>query len=284
MLKVGIIGYGFVGKAIEYGFSTPNTEIYKVDPNLGTTVRSMYEHFTPDVVFVSVPTPMSDDGSIDSSIIKSVITELPSDALVVVKSTVTPDVLDQLHSAHNNLIFNPEFLTERRANADFIYAGFLLFGGELPLCEQVKAMYDQYSKCAECPVVYVDLKTAALIKYTLNCYKATKVLFFNQIFNIFTQTGSEGSWNDFVQALRNDPLMGPTHMQVPGPDGRFGYGGACFPKDTTAFAKYAQDLGVPFTALEEVIRANQEIRNQYELNDRELDQHVRFDKLSKPID
>lgn len=276
MLKLGIIGYGFVGKAIDYAFSTPSTEIYKVDPILGTTVASMYEHFTPDVVFVSVPTPMAESGSIDSSIIKSVVTELPSEVLVVIKSTVTPDVLEELHGIHPNLVFNPEFLTERRAEADFIYADFLLFGGDVAKCEYVKSLYDRHSKCAECPVVYVDLKTASLVKYTLNCYKASKVLFFNQIFDIFTHTGSTGSWNDFVQALRNDSLIGPTHMQVPGPDGKFGYGGACFPKDTTAFAKYAQDLGVPFTALEEVIRANQEIRNQYELNSREQDQNVQF--------
>jgi UDPglucose 6-dehydrogenase len=278
MLKLGIIGHGFVGKAIDYAFSTPSTEIYRVDPKLGSTIETMYEHFVPDIVFVSVPTPMSASGSIDPSIIKSVVTELPSDVLVVIKSTVTPDVLEELHTLHNNLVFNPEFLTERRAEADFIYADFLLFGGELAKCEYVKSLYDRHSKCAECPVVYVDLKTASLIKYTLNCYKASKVLFFNQIFDIFTQTGSTSSWNDFVQALRNDSLIGPTHMQVPGPDGRFGYGGACFPKDTAAFAKYAQDLGVPFTALEEIIQANQKIRSQYELTDREVDQNVRFDQ------
>jgi UDPglucose 6-dehydrogenase len=281
MFNVGIVGYGFVGKAVEYGFRNAKTNIYLVDPLLNTTIDLMNIKMKPDIVFVAVPTPMNDDGSINSSIIERVMETLAQQEtkpIVVIKSTITPAVIETLQRIYPRIVYNPEFLTERNANFDFINAEMLVLGGENKSdLEFVKYVYDNYSNCIDAPVYYTDLKGASMIKYTLNCFKATKVLFFNQLNTIFKKSGTSLEWNDFINIVKADKLIGDSHMSVPGPDGKYGYGGACFPKDTTALVKYARDLGAPFTTLEEVVKANQEIRSQYDdLDAREKEQNVSF--------
>jgi UDPglucose 6-dehydrogenase len=123
----------------------------------------------------------------------------------------------------------------------------------------------------------VDLVAASIIKYTINSFLAAKVLFFNQINDVLSASGSTVDWNSFIGAIQADSRIGASHMSVPGPDGRRGFGGACFPKDTVALVHYAEQLGVPFTVLKEVVKINQSIRNQYEdLDDREREQNVNF--------
>ena len=283
-LHIGIIGHGFVGKAVEFGFDTPEVDQYLVDPNYGTTVASMFNNFDPHIVFIAVPTPMSDDGTINSSIIEQVFLDLSkadSKPIAVIKSTITPEVIAKIKEVYPRVIYNPEFLTERNANHDFVNAPMLIIGGENESDMRfIKSAYDTYSKCVPCETFFVDLEAASMIKYTLNCFMATKVLFFNQINSIFKASGTETDWNDFVSIIKADPRVGDSHMSVPGPDGRYGYGGACFPKDTTALVKYSKNIGVPFTALEEVVKANQKIRSQYtDLDAREKEQNVSFNAL-----
>lgn len=282
-LKVAIVGHGFVGKAVDFGFNTSSVEKYIVDPLRGTTIDSMYAEFIPDIVFVAVPTPMGNDGSIDSSIIESVYKDLARYQLkhkpvTVVKSTITPHIVKKLEKIYPRIVFNPEFLTERNANQDFIEAPMLVLGGEdradLMFVEQV---YEKHSNCRPCPVYMVDLETAAMVKYTLNSFLATKVLFFNKIKDILDKSGAETSWDMFTKIIESDGRIGASHMQVPGPDGRRGYGGACFPKDTTALLKYSKDLGADFGLLQKVIQDNQDIRGQYtDLDSREKEQNVKF--------
>ena len=284
MFNVGIIGHGFVGKAVDYGFSMPNVEKYLVDPNYGTTVQSMFQSFNPNVVFIAVPTPMGDDGTINSKIIEGVFHDLNTHGngcMAVIKSTITPEVIQKLKAIYPRVVYNPEFLTERNANRDFVEAPMLILGGEnRDDLYELKDMYDRYSLCEKCPTYYVDLEAASMIKYTLNCFMAAKVLFFNQINSIYNKSGTGTDWNDFIEIIKADPRVGGTHMAVPGPDGRYGYGGACFPKDTAALVKYARNINEPFTALEEVVKANQKIRSQYtDLDAREKEQNVSFNVL-----
>ena len=283
-LNIGIVGGGFVGGATSYGFDTLNVEQFIVDPKWGTTIADMFATMTPDLVFVCVPTPMGPTGEIDSSIIESVFTELAkyeANPIAIIKSTITPAIVNKLEKIYNRTIYNPEFLTERNAKDDFINAQMLVLGGHNSAdLEYVKHCYDTYSKCKPCPTHYMDLVGASMVKYTLNCFLSTKVLFFNQLHSIFEKSGAKMDWNTFTDVVSTDTRIGKSHMQVPGPDGRKGYGGACFPKDTTAMKYYAESLGVPFTQLTETIRSNQEIRKQYtELDAREVEQNVKFDIL-----
>lgn len=280
-MHIGIVGHGFVGKATDYAFDTKNITKYIVDPMYKTTVTGMVKNHDPAFIFISVPTPMSLDGSIDASIITDVFRELGasgSKAIAIVKSTVTPDVISHLEKIYSKIVYNPEFLTERNAKFDFVNAEMLVIGASnSQYILDVEKLYRLHSKCKECPVVRVDLQSASMIKYTLNCFMATKVLFFNQLKDVFDKCGTGVHWDNFTDALKIDSRLGSSHMSVPGPDGRKGFGGACFTKDTAALIKYAADVGRPFTALEEVVHANQEIRSAYEeLDEREKAQNVSY--------
>ena len=130
-VKIGIIGHGFVGKATDWGFDR-NVEKFIVDPIYETNISDLVE-FKPSIIFVCVPTPMANDGSQDASIFLEVIKTISDqklDSIVVVKSTVLPDILIQARSIINNLVYNPEFLREKHAFEDFENSEMIIFGGE----------------------------------------------------------------------------------------------------------------------------------------------------------
>ena len=119
--KISIIGYGFVGKATDYGFSK-NVEKLLIDPLLGTSIEEI-EAFKPDLIFICLPTPMNDDGTQDSSLIIKTLSELDHYKLtcpIVIKSTVLPDILEKSKEILRNIVYNPEFLREKHAEDDFI--------------------------------------------------------------------------------------------------------------------------------------------------------------------
>ena len=95
---------------------------------------------------------------------------------------------------------------------------------------------------------------ASLVKYTINSFLATKVIFFNEIFNLFNQINSNESWDIFTSIISKDERIGDSHMMVPGHDGRFGFGGACFPKDTSALISYADSLDVDLSLIKDAIK------------------------------
>lgn len=282
-MTIGIVGHGFVGKAIDDGFKSTRLTKIIVDPRLGTTIRDDLIREVPEIVFVAVPTPMGENGSIDSSIIEDVIYQLSNIAykpIIVIKSTVTPPILDKLSHFSDMIVYNPEFLTERNATNDFINAELHVFGGAENLTSRVYEAYRNFSVCKNLEkenVVFTDLKTASMIKYTVNSFLALKVLFFNQVHAVYNAVNAQDSWENFIGALAKDTRIGSSHMAVPGPDGRYGYGGACFPKDTAAMLRMANMAGVDFSVLQTAVLANQEIRSSYtDLDAREKEQNVNF--------
>lgn len=287
-MTIGIVGHGFVGKAIDEGFKSTGLTKIIVDPRLYTSIQRDLIHAVPEIVFVAVPTPMGENGSIDSSIIEDVVYELstiPFKPIIVIKSTVTPPILDKLSKLSDRLVYNPEFLTERNAAADFVNAELHVFGGRTELVNRVYEAYKFFSLCKNLEkenVVFTDLKTASMIKYTVNSFLALKVLFFNQLHAVYTAVNAQDSWENFINALSRDTRIGPSHMAVPGPDGRYGFGGACFPKDTAAMLRMANLTGADFSVLEAAVLANQEIRSQYtNLDEREKEQNVNFNIFKK---
>lgn len=279
-LKLAIVGHGFVGKAVDFGFSV-NVDKTIIDPIYGTNVKDLSSDI-PDVIFICVPTPMKINGAIDCSIILNVIkdiTEMGLDSVIVIKSSVTPAILKQCADINpNNIVYNPEFLTERNANNDFINPNILIIGGDKKNTTFIHEIHLQHSKCAECPVFFTDLMTASLVKYTLNTYLATKVLFMNEIYKIHNSMDVSTSWNELTEILKAEGRIGSSHMEVPGPDGRFGFGGACFPKDLSALINFANDQGENLELLKSVKTINNKIRSNYEdLDKREKEQNVSFD-------
>lgn len=278
-LKLGIVGHGFVGKATDWGFNK-NIEKFIVDPLYATTVLDLNK-FDPEIVFICVPTPMNDDGSQDSSIITQVIKELVKycpNSIKVVKSTVLPSILLELRKYDEHLIYNPEFLREKKANEDFVNSKIIIFGGEKRLSIKVSEAYKNNSKCVTNDYIFTDIETAAFIKYSINTFLASKVIFFNELHSLFEKLNVNDDWESIINIISKDERIGDSHMQVPGHDGKKGFGGACFPKDSLAFLKFADSLGVKLDTIKSIIKTNNEIRSNYDsLDSREIDQNVTFD-------
>ncbi len=277
-MRVSIIGHGFVGKALENALNH-DLEVQIIDPIYQNKVSDVGD-FCPKFIFICVPTPMGDDGNQDLRVLEDVIeniNKLDINSEIIIKSTVLPNHISRINNVLPNVVYNPEFLTEKNAFEDFIKSDFIVLGGNDENLSLVSSFYSKYTKCESKNYILTDLISASLIKYAINCFLATKVIFFNELNTLFKESGTNESWQNFIHALSLDKRIGKSHMQVPGPDGRYGYGGACFPKDSKALYEYSLIKGVPFSILKKAIDINDNIRSSYESpNRRELDQNINF--------
>ena len=271
MPKILIIGHGFVGKAVDYGFSHPDVVKTIIDPIYNTSLDDITANQIRfyHAIFVCVPTPM---GSTD--ILDDVMSKLPDHQLIIVKSTVTPDVVKTWTS---HVVYNPEFLTEKSANEQFVDPPFHILGGEQSATETVEELYTKYSLCSHCPSYHMTGEEASFVKYSINTFLAMKVTFFNQLYDAVGDTGA--NFATIIKAIAADTRIGPSHTKVPGFDGKQGFGGACFPKDVSAFINYNKQL----TLLKEAAIINNSYRQQYELDEREKQQHVNYGQTKEEL-
>ncbi len=278
-LKLAIVGHGFVGKATDWGFNK-NVTKFIVDPLINTSVTDLAD-FKPEIVFICVPTPMGKDGSMDASIIEKVLKELIlhcPNAIKVIKSTIVPSLLSKLYKLDSKIVYNPEFLREKHANMDFENSDMIIFGGDRNVSSIVSNAYLNHSRCKTKEHIFTDLKTASLIKYSINTFLASKVIFFNELHSIYEKLDVKDSWETITSIISRDLRIGESHMNVPGHDGRKGFGGACFPKDSLALIKYAESIDVRLNTLISTVKINNKIRSGYEeLDARESEQNVSFD-------
>lgn len=260
--KIAIIGHGFVGKAVDYGFSCPNITKIIIDPLLKTDIHSLVSE-SLDAIFVCLPTPMAADGSIDATLVENTVSYLKQNVsgIIIVKSTITPDVATHLGSGSggDRVVYNPEFLTEKAANYDFVNPTMHIFGGDNVLTKRVEQLYATYSICNPCQSFHMTFAEASLVKYAINSYLASKVAWFNQFYDVINATG--GDFTNVINAVTADHRVGPSHTMVPGHDGVRGFGGSCFPKDIAAFLAFAPS----FTILNEVIVVNDVMRDSTDL-------------------
>jgi len=273
-MKMAIIGHGFVGKAVDYGFSSSKIEKFIIDPKYGTKIEDLADK-NIDITFVCVPTPMKDDGDIDSSIVEECVDYLKQNVsgFIVIKSTVTPVILDTFINriSATRIVYNPEFLMEKSANEDFVNPFMHIFGGSIEATRNVENIYNEYSLCKSCPVYHMSAVEASLVKYGINTFLATKVAWFNQFYDMVERFG--GNYGTVIRGITTDKRVGPSHTTVPGFDGKRGFGGACFPKDSAAFLKLSEHS---FSILDEAIRVNNDLRKEYEKDSREKDQNVNY--------
>lgn len=282
--RVAIVGHGFVGQAVEYAFTHPMVAFKLIDPKYNTSVDDLKE-FDPQCVFVCAPTPSNDNGTVDSTIVENAVlkTLYHTNALVVVKSTITPDVVQRLYNTMDRrqvdrFCYNPEFLTEKNAKADFVTAKFHVMGGSPQATQELIEIYDIFSGCESNDYHRMTAFEASFVKYTINSYLATKVTFFNQLYDLVNLYGC--SYNIITRAAGLDERVGMGHTRVPGFDGKRGFGGACLPKDTNAFLKFSahkvDDQEISFDLLEKVLDINTRYRVQYDLDEREKVNNITF--------
>ena len=191
-MKIAIIGFGFVGKALYSGL-IDNSDTCLIDPKLNTSIIDLKDA-NPEIIFICVPTPVSDDGlSQDTSILEKVLIEIDNLKLstsIVIKSTVLPDKLEELNALHE-IIYNPEFLREKTANYDFINSDLIIIGGKKREFKKTRPFYDlhTFSKCKE--YIYTDIVAASFVKYTINSFLASKYYFLMELqalYNLETNT------------------------------------------------------------------------------------------------
>ena len=278
VMKIGIIGFGFVGKALKNGLKN-DVSCIEIDPKLNTNIHDLID-YKPDIVFVCLPTPMNDDGTQNIDIVNNVIAEIntfDSNLLIVLKSTILPKYVKDISKISKNLVINPEFLREKFADKDFVNSNIIVFGGDEHNCNKLSSFYKNHTKCVCNEHIITDGITASLIKYTINSFLALKVIFFNEMKFIFDNLNSQSKWLDVINALSKDKRIGDSHMNVPGPDGRYGFGGPCFPKDVSALIEYSKEIGFELNLLTKANTINNNIRAQYnDLTEREKEQNIKY--------
>lgn len=268
MINIGVIGNGFVGSATVAGFSLhANVRVY--DENPKSSINSFEETINEsEFVFVCVPTPMSlETGKIDLSIIESVFDRVSKvnkrdDNIFIIKSTVIPGSVEKLVESYPglNIVFSPEFLTERNAKLDFINAARIIIGGRDDLVNRAELMFRD--RFPHTPIIKTDVTTAQFIKYMSNCFFATKVSFMNEMKQAADVTGVD--WRTAVNGFLLDGRIGNSHIDVPGHDGMMGFGGKCFPKDINAFINYFDEIGIDAKIMKAAWDKNIEVRSKHD--------------------
>ena len=268
MQKIGIIGQGFVGSAVREGMKN-HYEIlaFDKDPNKFSNVESIY-HIVEgsELAFLCVPTPMRKNGSCDLSIVRTALTEINDiskrleveDYIVIIKSTIPPGTTWQLNVEFPNLdiVFNPEFLTEANAVEDYKNQNRIIIGGERPGTTTVKRLFAK--AFPKVPIIKTSSTIAETIKYVTNTFLAMKVSYANEVYQLCQ--GLNIDYDKVIEYARYDDRLGNSHWSVPGPDGDYGFGGHCFPKDIAALQYVATVLGVDSTMLNAAIKKNQMVR------------------------
>ena len=270
MKKIGIIGRGFVGTAVEYGFSAQtgcDAEIRAYDKNPTKSINTLDETVNKsDFIFLSVPTPSNPDGSMHLGMLESALEDIQKvntrrDNIILIRSTIVPGTTAKLAKKYKklNFVFNPEFLTERSAKFDFINQSRFILGGRKRNTARVAELF-RWRFGDSVPCIETNWQTAEMIKYMNNCFFATKVSFMNEMKLISDKCGID--WDMAVEGFVRDGRVGHSHLAVPGPDGKMGFGGSCFPKDIQAMIQFASELGIHANTLTGVWNTNLEVRSE----------------------
>ena len=241
-MKIGIIGQGFVGNAVYQKFK----EYYEVltfdldETKCNSTFNEVVEC---DYVFTCLPTPMNSDGSCNTTIVEGVIKqidEIGKTKGIVVKSTIVPGTTQSWNEKYKtNIVFNPEFLTERNAVKDYENQNRIILGGPRPTTTQLKGVFSKVFPKAH--IIKTDSTHAEMVKYLTNTFLSVKVSFANEIYQLCNGLGID--YDKVVEYATYDKRLGESHWSVPGHDEDFGFGGHCFPKDLSALIQLSQNMG-----------------------------------------
>ena len=257
--KVGVIGNGFVGESQAYAFSpVADVKIFDVNPVKAT--HTLLEVLSQDFIFVALPTPMKENGEQDISYIENFFSNIGLyniDAVFILKSTVLPGTTKQLIDKHKfNIVFCPEFLTEKTAKLDMLTQSRIVIGGNAQHAEKVLELFK--ARFGQKHYILTDSTTAEYIKYMANTFLAVKVSVVNEFYRMSEALGAD--WNKALEGFVSDPRIGNSHTQVPGHDGKLGFGGTCFPKDINALITMGKELNVDMNTLEAAWKTNLEVR------------------------
>lgn len=258
-MNIGIIGYGFVGESQAFAFAPVcNVKVFDIDKT--KTTHSLEEVLKQDFIFVCLPTPMLESGEQDLSYIENFFSGISldnKDTIFILKSTVLPKTTKYLIEKYKfNIVFSPEFLTEKNAKLDMLTQSRIIIGGDTKHSEKVLELFKL--RFGNRHYILTDSTSAEIIKYMSNNFLTVKVSFVNEYYDLANEIG--GNWNDIIEGFVSDPRIGNSHTKTPGPDGKRGFGGTCFPKDINAMIQYSKTNNVEMNTLEAAWKTNLRIR------------------------
>lgn len=292
-MKIAMVGSGYVGLVSGACFADFGHDVVCIDKDqskidrlhegvmpifepglaelVGKNVEAGRLSFTTDLaegikdaqaIFIAVGTPSRrGDGHADLSFVYAVAEEvgasLANDAVIVTKSTVpvgTGDEVERILEASGTphtfaVVSNPEFLREGAAIGDFKRPDRIVIGAETEFGREVMSEVYRPLFLNESPIMFTSRRSAELIKYAANAFLATKITFINEMADLCEKVGA--NVQDVSRGIGSDNRIGPKFLNA-GP----GYGGSCFPKDTLALLKTAEDYESPVRLVEAVVKTN----------------------------
>ena len=272
MKNIGIIGNGFVGKAVKESFKNHfDVFVFDLDKRKAN-VKSLNELINKcRIIFLCLPTPMEQDGSCHLGIVEETLNKVDDwcdemeyygleQRTIVIKSTISPGTTEKWNQKfkHIDIAFNPEFLTEANSIEDFKTQNRIIIGSTRKVGAKIKSIYSKVFP--KVPIIKTSSTIAEMIKYFTNCFLAMKVSYANEIYQICEKLDID--YDKVVEYAIRDERIGTSHLNVPGPDGDFGFGGHCFPKDLNALINLAekQGLGLDISVLKATLETNNKVR------------------------
>jgi len=268
-MKVGIIGVGFVGgataKVLENAHELYLYDKYKEPYNAKKNLEELAKN--SECAFICVPTPMQKNKSIDYTNIHNSIIDLldaalkfqrePKDILAIIRSTAVSGTTDNLSEKYPfRFAFNPEFLRENHAVEDMGKTDKIIIGTESG--EDAQKVMDIYKPIfPDAKYIVYNRKEAEMCKYGNNFVLAAQVAMYNELKKICDAVGVD--YNKIKDVILLDPRAG-RNADVPGPDGDYGFGGKCLPKDLNALDHLAAENGYEAHLLREIWRTNLKVR------------------------
>lgn len=267
MTTVGIIGLGFVGDAIENSFQNKNITLNVYDKYKNGGIGTFENVLNSDMIFLCLPTLYDEERSSYNKDalhqICALLNQSNYHGPVIIKSTVEPTTTEEFANTYNlAFIHNPEFLTARTAREDFENQSHIVLGKSKNCSDQLLQMVaDFYQQHWQNATISLTTSTASeSMKIFCNSFYAMKISIFNEFYLACQKFNIE--YNDVVNIMLKNNWINPMHTNVPGPDGKMGYGGACFPKDTKALLAKMKELDIPHKMIEASVTENTIIRNE----------------------
>jgi len=280
---VGIVGYGFVGESQAYAFAPiADIKVYDIDEKKCT--HSLEDVLNQQFVFICLPTPMLENGKQDISLIDNFFKQIEyydtPDTIFIIKSTVLPGTTDELLTTYwRKIVFCPEFLTEKNAKLDMLTQPRIILGGNRIWLSYVQELFE--ARFGNKHYILTDSTSAEIIKYMCNNFLSVKVSFVNEFYDLVETVGAD--WDSVIEGFVSDPRIGNSHTQTPGPDGKRGFGGTCFPKDINGMIEFSKDMEVDMDVLKSTWKTNLRVRPEQdwkELEGRAVTKKIKEDGKS----
>lgn len=267
-ISLGIMGMGVVGKAIYKGFyNLYQTYGYDIDQKL--SLCDIEKIIQSNIIFLCLPTPSKQNGDAETLYIHEAISTIVNRTeyqtlidkpLFVLKSTVPIGTTSLLQEKYDiKIVHCPEFLSEKTAESDFLQTKRLIIGTNSPIYANLvlDIFYHRFS-CIK--TIIVSPEESEFIKYFCNAFYATKITFFNEMRLLSDRLDLD--WSKIILGVLSSGWISPMHTNVPGADGRYGYGGSCFPKDILALSNIFKNNELNSILLDATIKQNDNIRNK----------------------